>query len=186
MPEPITVTNFSRLLHPYHTALVTCCDAGGNPNIITIAWLIPVSIHPPLLVISVRPERYSYKQILSNSEFVVNMATFEIAHQALYCGRKSGSEVNKFAATGLTPRPARHVHPPIIEECPAHIECRLQQDIEVGDHHLLVGEVLVAYAHPEALGVDGLYDLTRVHPLLHLGSNRFTTTRVETTEPTIG
>ena len=185
MPEPITVANFGRLLHPYHTALVTCCDEGGHPNIITIAWIIPVSINPPLLAMSVRPNRYSYKLIQGNGEFVVNMATFEIARQALFCGRKSGREVAKFTATGLTPLPARQVRPPIIGECPAHIECRIHQDIEMGDHHLLIGEVLVAYANPDALGTDDLYDLSRTHPLLHLGSNYFTTTRPETVAPAV-
>lgn len=175
-----TVTNFTYLLHPYNTSLVTCCDEDGVANIITIAWLVPVSVKPPLLCMSVHPNRYSYRLIHATGVFVVNVATYEIAQQALYCGRRSGSQVDKFAATGLTPMPARYVQPPIITECLAHLECRLERVIEAGDHNLMVGKVLDAYAQQGVLDEDGLYDLDQVHPLFHVGRNRFTTTRAET------
>jgi flavin reductase (DIM6/NTAB) family NADH-FMN oxidoreductase RutF len=91
--------------------------------------------------------------------------------------------VNKFDATGLTPKPAKHVRPPIIAECLAHLECRVVQDIEVGDHHLFIGEVLAAYARAGVLGENGQYDLARIRQLLHVGGNVFTTTSTETIEP---
>ena len=183
MYQPISPSNFSHLLHPYNTSLVTCCGEDGKPNIITIAWLIPVSINPPLLCISIRPTRYSYGLIKATGEFVVNLASYEIAPQALFCGRRSGSQVDKFTATGLTPLPAKHVRPPIIAECLAHLECHVEKEVEGGDHNLLVGRVLAAYAREGVLGEDGLYDLSRAHPLFHLGRSRFTTLREETIEP---
>jgi flavin reductase (DIM6/NTAB) family NADH-FMN oxidoreductase RutF len=65
----------------------------------------------------------------------------------------------------------------------AHLECRVVQDVEAGDHRLVIAEVLAAYAGPSILAGDGLYDLSRVQPLLHLGRNRFTSTLVQTVEP---
>ena len=176
MKEITTVSSFHRLLHPYNTSLVTCCDAEGKPNIITIAWLIPVSVKPPLLAMSIRPTRYSYGLIQESGEFVINVAPYEIAQQALFCGRHSGREVNKFAETKLTPGEAQQIRPPIIEECIGHVECRVVQDIEAGDHNIVVGEVLAAYTYPGVLEESGLYNLEQVHPLLHLGSNNFTST----------
>ncbi len=181
-----TVSNFTYLLHPYSTSLVTCCDEGGKANIITIAWLIPVSIKPSLLCMSIGPTRYSYGLIQNTGEFVVNVASYEIVQQALYCGRRSGRQVDKFAVTGLTPMPAQYVQPPIIAECLAHLECRLEKVVEAGDHNLVIGKVLAAYARQDVLRDDGLYDLTRAHPLFHVGRNRFTTTREETIEPSLG
>jgi flavin reductase (DIM6/NTAB) family NADH-FMN oxidoreductase RutF len=170
-------------LHPYNTSLVTCCDAEGQPNIIAIAWLIPLSVSPPLVGMSIRPTRHSYGLIQATGEFVVNVAPQEITRQVLFCGRRSGRDVDKFAATGLTPGKARHVRPPIIEECIAHLECRVVQDVEAGDHHLIIAEVLAAYARPGVLDDNGLYDLSRVHPLLHLGRNCFTSTLTQFMEP---
>jgi flavin reductase (DIM6/NTAB) family NADH-FMN oxidoreductase RutF len=183
MNESVTVSNFHYLLHPYNTSLVTCCDAEGQPNIIAIAWLIPVSISSPLVGMSIRPTRHSYGLIQATGEFVINVAPQEIAQQALFCGRRSGCDVDKFAATGLTAGKAQHVRPPIIEECVGHLECRVVQDVEAGDHHFVIGEVLAAYTRPGVLDNNGLYDLSLVHPLLHLGRNRFTSTLAQSVEP---
>jgi flavin reductase (DIM6/NTAB) family NADH-FMN oxidoreductase RutF len=177
--ESVPVQNYHYLLHPYNTSLVTCCDPEGRANIIAIAWLIPMSVHPPLVGMSIRPSRYSYRLIQATGEFVINFASYEIARQVLFCGRRSGRDVDKFATTGLTARPARFVRPPVIEECLAHLECRVVQDLESGDHRFVIGEVLAAYARPGMLSDEGLYDLSRARPLLHLGQNRFTTASLE-------
>jgi flavin reductase (DIM6/NTAB) family NADH-FMN oxidoreductase RutF len=71
---------------------------------------------------SIRPTRFSYKLVKSTGEFVVIVAPFEIARQALYYGRRSGSQVDKFLVTCLTPLPAQLVRPPTIEECLAYLE----------------------------------------------------------------
>jgi flavin reductase (DIM6/NTAB) family NADH-FMN oxidoreductase RutF len=92
-------------------------------------------------------------------------------------------DVDKFAAIGLTTRAARFVRPPAIEECLAHLECRVVQHPEAGDHRFIGGEVLAAYARPEMLGDGGLYDLSQAHPLPHLGRDRFTTTVTDCVEP---
>jgi flavin reductase (DIM6/NTAB) family NADH-FMN oxidoreductase RutF len=183
MNESAPVHSFHYLLHPYNTSLLTCCDAEGRPNIIAIAWLIPLSVHPPLVGMSIHPRRHSYGLIQATGEFVINVAPYEIARQVLFCGRRSGRDVDKFAATGLTARAARFVRPPVIGECLAHLECRVVQDLEAGDHRLIIAEVVAADAQPGVLSDEGLYDLNHAHPLLHLGRNRFTTTLTDSVEP---
>ena len=183
MKEVIALSRFTPLLHPCLTFLVTAVDQAGKANIITIAWLTPLSVEPPLVGVSVRPSRYSYDLIRSCGEFVVNVAPYEIARQALLCGRRSGREVDKLEATGLTPRAAKRVRPPILEECLAHIECKVVREVECGDHVLFIGEVLAASARTDVLDPGGSYDLARVRPLLHLGGDSFTTTQAESVEP---
>ncbi len=179
MNEKQAVKTFHYLLHPYNTSLVTCCDTDGNPNIITIAWLTPVSVSPPLVGMSIGPSRFSYGLIRQTGEFVVNVAPYDIARQVLFCGRRSGRDVDKFAESGLTPLEAQNVRPPIIKECVAHLECRVVQDIEAGDHHIVVGEVLAAYANRGILEDNGLYRLNQFQNLFHVGRNWFTSTRAE-------
>jgi flavin reductase (DIM6/NTAB) family NADH-FMN oxidoreductase RutF len=185
LKESVALSTFHHLLHPYPTSLVTCCTPDGERNIIAIAWMIPVSVRPPRVAIAIRSERYSYNLIRSMDEFVINVAPYELAAQVLYCGRHSGQHVDKFAATNLKAGQARLVTPPIIQECLAFIECRLVENLDVGDHRLIVGEVVAAYVQPNAVDADGLYDLQVISPLLHLGRNRFVTTRKETIEPAL-
>jgi flavin reductase (DIM6/NTAB) family NADH-FMN oxidoreductase RutF len=179
----VPLDEFSSLLHPLNATLVTCQGKDGKANALAIAWIVPVSVNPPMLVFAVRKERHSYKLIEQTREFVVNIAGFDMARQVLYCGRKSGREVNKFKETGLTAGKAKKVSVPIINECVAHLECRVEDIIPTGDHVLIVGGVLAAHARSEAF--KGLYDLKRFKPLLHLGDDVFTTTSTDTIEPTL-
>jgi flavin reductase (DIM6/NTAB) family NADH-FMN oxidoreductase RutF len=183
--ETVPLERFHYLLHPYPTVLVTCIGSGGRPNIVTVAWLIPVSVDPPLVAMSLRPSRHSYSLLAESGEFVVNVSTYASAADALHCGRRTGRTEDKFKETGLTPTAARRVRPPIISECPAHLECRIVSDLEAGDHRLLVAEVIDAYARPGFTGSDGLRDVGRAAPLLHLGRNRFVDLAGHTIEPAV-
>jgi flavin reductase (DIM6/NTAB) family NADH-FMN oxidoreductase RutF len=183
MRQSVSLTHFTPLLHPCLTFLVTSVDPAGNPNIITIAWLTPLSVEPPLVGMSLRPSRHSFELIRSCGEFVVNVAPYEIARQALFCGRRSGRDVNKLEATGLTARSATCVKPPILEECLAHVECKVVREVDCGDHVLVIGEVLAASAQTDVVDADGRYDLARAKPLIHLGGDFFTTTQAQAVNP---
>jgi flavin reductase (DIM6/NTAB) family NADH-FMN oxidoreductase RutF len=136
-----------------------------------------------MLALALRRERYSYSLIEETKEFVVNIASYKLSDKVLFCGRRSGRNVDKFKATGLTCGKARRVKAPIVTECVAHIECRVEETIPKGDHVIIVGEVLAAYARTDTF--QRIYDLQRFRPLLHLGGDVFTTTSTETIEPKI-
>jgi len=170
-----------RLMHPRLVVLVSCVDPAGKANIVTLAWSMPVSINPPIVVISLAPKRYSHQLIEKTKEFVVNIPTMDIVKETLFCGRRSGKTYDKFKETGLTPLPAKMVQPPIIKECVAHLECKLHQQITVGDHTLFIGRVLTAYAD---FGVfDENFDLKKVKPIYHMGGDDFTTLIPEIVSP---
>ena len=142
---------------------------------------MPVSADPPMLAISIRPTRYSYKMIEETKEFVINIPTMDIVKETLFCGRRSGKQYDKFKETGLTPLPAKKVKPPIIKECVAHLECKLHQKITVGDHDILVGEILTAYVNEGIF--DKTYDLSKVKPIYHMGGDDFATLAPEVVSP---
>ena len=51
------------MLYPLPAVMVTVADKTGKDNIITVAWTGTVCTNPPMLYISVRPERYSYHML---------------------------------------------------------------------------------------------------------------------------
>ena len=91
------------MLYPLPVVMVSVADKEGKQNIITIAWTGTICSDPPMVSISVRPERYSYHMIKETGEFVINLTTKELAFATDYCGVKSGRDVDKFAAMQLTP-----------------------------------------------------------------------------------
>lgn len=177
----ISLSTASRLLHPKLTVLLTCADKAGKTNIITIAWAMPVSMKPPLLVVSIAPKRHSYKLIRETKEFVINIPTMKFVKETLFCGRRSGREFDKFKETKFTPLPAQTVKAPIIKECVAHLECRLYRRITAGDHSLFIGEIQAAYANKDAF--TNKYNLEKTKLIFHIGGDEFTTLKTKIVSP---
>ena len=76
------------MLYPVPAVLVTAADREGNSNIFTVAWAGTICTNPPMLSISVRPERHSYHMIRETGEFVVNLTTESMAWATDYCGAR--------------------------------------------------------------------------------------------------
>ena len=83
------------MLYPLPAVLVSVADSKGNTNIITVAWAGTICTNPPMLSISVRPNRFSHHMIEETGEFVVNLTTKELTYATDYCGVKSGRDVDK-------------------------------------------------------------------------------------------
>ena len=113
------------MLNPVPAVMVSLADENGKNNIITVAWAGTICTNPPMLSISVRPERYSYNMIKNTGEFVVNLTTEELVRACDFCGVKSGRDVDKFKEMKLTPLKMEHVSAPGISESPVNIECRV-------------------------------------------------------------
>ena len=172
-----------RLVYPRLVVLVSCIDpTTKKPNIITLAWTTPLSMTPPLVGILVAPRRYSHELISSAREFVVNIPTVEILDKAIKCGRISGRRHDKFSEIGLTAKPAKIVKTPVIEECVAHLECKLMNQLTTGDHTLFIGEVVAAYANEGTF--DGQFmDIERVRNFYQVSSDSYATLNKELLKP---
>lgn len=168
------IEKFYQYSFPMQTVLVTCNDKQGNVNIITIAWHTPISIKPPLYGISMAPSRYSHNLIMKNKEFVVNFVPYEMVKKAHFCGRHSGRSTDKIDQTKLTLIPAKKTKVSIIKECYAHLECKMVQNLTVGDHTLFVGEVLAVQA-TEGTFKNNLLMIDKIQPLYYIGGNSYTT-----------
>lgn len=138
------------MLYPLPAVMVSCGRPGEKPNIITVAWAGTICSSPAMVSISVRPSRYSYAILRETGEFVINLTTENLAYAADFCGVRSGREVDKFAQLHLTAEKAVHINAPIIAESPVNIECRVQQVLELGSHHMFIAEVM-------GVDVDGKY-----------------------------
>jgi flavin reductase (DIM6/NTAB) family NADH-FMN oxidoreductase RutF len=155
----------STYLYPVPVVLVTC--GVEEPNIITLAWVGTVCSDPPLVGIAVRPERHSHHLIEEHGEFVVNIPGEDLLEATDRCGQLSGRDVDKFAATGLTPQPASEVKTPLIAECRVNMECKVRQKLELGAHDLFLGEVVAVHVEEAYLDDAGRrVDYGKVKPFV--------------------
>ena len=138
-------TEYLKYFWPMRHYLITCGEL-PRANIIAVSFCMPVSNHPPMLACAIGQHMHSAELLEQTSEFVVNVPAPGLRRQIYYCGYHSGRDVDKFKETGLTPLPARQVSAPIIAECVAHVECRVEQRAPAGDKWLFIARVLDAYA----------------------------------------
>ena len=116
------------LLEPGPVILLTTSD-NGRDNIMTITWHMVMDF-APRFAISTGTWNYSFKALSKNKECVIAIPAVDLSEKAIQIGCCSGSEVDKFKKFQLTPVPAENVGAPLIQECLANIECRVENYLE--------------------------------------------------------
>ena len=155
------------MLYPLPELMVSVAGTNGEKNIITIAWAGTICSDPPMVSISVRPERYSYNLIKETGEFVINLTTKELAYATDYCGVKSGRDVDKFAEMKLTPLAADVVKAPLIAESPVNIECRVTEIKHLGTHDMFLAEVVAVHADEKYMDENHKFHLEKAEPIVY-------------------
>ena len=74
---------------------------------------------------------------------------------------RSGREVDKFEQMQLTALKAAQVEAPLIGESPVNLECRVEQVIELGSHHMFLARVLAVDVDDRYLDEKGKFDLNK-------------------------
>lgn len=145
---------------PCPVALVSVGDE-QKTNIITISWAANVSSRPPRMGISVVPKRHSYGILKRVGDFVINIPSKDLVEAAVTCGTKSGRDIDKFKTCNFTPKPSKQITSPMIADCPLNIECKTWKVIELGSHHLFIGDVVAVHIDEDILDEEGEPDLTK-------------------------
>lgn len=186
MKREIPVSMARRLINAGNIVLVTSAYK-EKKNILTLAWSTPLSHNQAHIGISVAKGHYSWELIHKSGEFHLNIpdhlsynynrgsTTVEhssIFKKALFCGRNSGRNVDKFKQTGLTPeKPEKIKAAPGIAECIGQAECRVVDEIDAGDHTFFIGQVL--YAQAEGDLFHEVWDVSKARLIHHLGGDIF-------------
>ena len=135
------------LLEPGPVVLVTTAGE-GRPNIMAMSWHTMLEFEPPLVGCVISNHSHSFALLAASNECVINIPTAEIAEKVVGCGNTSGADLDKFKTFGLTPKPAKQVRAPLIEECFAHLECRVTDTSMVDRYCFFILEVLKAWIDP--------------------------------------
>ncbi|MEN6411457.1 MAG: flavin reductase family protein [Veillonellales bacterium] len=135
----------------------------GKVNTMTIGWgSIGFLWRKPVFTVMVRHSRYTYQLIEKSNEFTVSIPLKDMKAALSLCGSKSGRDMDKLAAAGLTTKPGQKLLTPVIADCGLTYECKIiykqtmsrdnlddeiqQQCYNDGDYHTLYfGEIVASY-----------------------------------------
>lgn len=145
----------SVVLNPVPVVLITSKNKEGKDNVFTVAWTGTICTKPPMLSISIRPERLSYDYIKETMEFTVNLPTRRLTRETDFCGVRSGKNIDKIKEMNFTLKPGKEVVSSYIEECPINIECKVKDIIPLGTHDLFLAEVLTSHIDEKLIDESG-------------------------------
>ena len=100
--------------------------AGEALNTMTIGWAaIGFVWRKPILMVAVRDSRHTFGIIEKAADFTVSVPLTDMRDQLMFCGTKSGRDVDKYKACNLELQDAQQVLSPIIKTKGLHFECKI-------------------------------------------------------------
>lgn len=123
---------------PYSVSVVTV-GVGGVENGLTVSWFSQISFEPPMLMFSIAKTHYSTDILKDHPTFVLNLLSADQKDVAAHFATQSmlgEDKIDKF------PTKLAKSDVPILAEALAYFDCEVREQVEAGDHLLIVAEIV--------------------------------------------
>jgi flavin reductase (DIM6/NTAB) family NADH-FMN oxidoreductase RutF len=115
--------------------IITTCGGDGTPYGLTANAFTSLSLDPPLCLVCVDRKAESFAHFYDSKVFTVNILTRQQEDLSTRFAKSGG---DKFTGVATL---AGHHGAPLIAGALAHMECRITDTLEGGDHVIHVGRV---------------------------------------------
>lgn len=164
---------------PRPIAFVSTLNEKGESNLAPFSFFNCFSSNPPIVVFSSnrRVRDNTTKDTLHNikttGEAVINMVNYDIVRQMAVASVEFETGISEFEKSGLTPIEAEEVKPFRVKESPAHLECKVQEVITLGEHggagHLIICEVVKLHINEHVIGENNRIDPHKIDLMGRMG-----------------
>jgi flavin reductase (DIM6/NTAB) family NADH-FMN oxidoreductase RutF len=164
---------------PRPIAWVSTIDDNGRPNLAPFSFFMGVTASPPTLAISIghRPTpKDTLTNLRLNGQAVVHLVPPELGDECHASGGEYKAGVDEAEQSDLAWIPADTVKAPRLERAQIALECRLSQEVPVGDPAaaLIMLEVLIAHVDDSIADPDtGFPDPERLRAVARLGGRSY-------------
>jgi flavin reductase (DIM6/NTAB) family NADH-FMN oxidoreductase RutF len=174
MYENVELSLAYRVLGNGRTVILTTYDPKRQiPNAMAVAWNIIISKEPPLAGFMLGKSHYTYQLIQEEGEFSVSLPSPDMARLVMAIGKDSGRNMDKFITCGIDAMESEIVTAPSIHGCPAHLEFKVEKEVDFGQSALIIGRAVAARTR-EAMFKDGMWQLNEKTAFIHhLGEANF-------------
>ena len=121
---------------------IVTVESHGRRNAMTVGWASPVSFKPPILMVSIAPQRHTHDMFIQAAEFGVSVLSDDQKELSTLAGTISGRDVDKLALPEFAISSGNHIGAPLIQGARAWLECSLLDHQSIGDHTVFYGEIL--------------------------------------------
>ena len=160
---------------PRPIAWVTTRGRDGSTNLAPFSFFQGVCAAPPTLMISISSGKRSGepKDTLANiretGEFVVNVLPHELVDPMVASSAERPYGDSEIEAEGLETFPADLVAPPCLAGSPINMECRLHQEVPIGQCVAVFGRIVRVHAREDVLDARDTVDPDKLRPWARMG-----------------
>ncbi len=122
--------------YPTGVTVVTALDENNKPMGMTVNSFASVSLEPLLILWSIDKRSHSYQSFLNAEKFSVNILG---ADQSELCTLFSSKVEDRFSQCDWK---ESDLNLPVLTNSLSVLQCKTVQQVEAGDHMILIGEVL--------------------------------------------
>jgi flavin reductase (DIM6/NTAB) family NADH-FMN oxidoreductase RutF len=163
------------LVVPRPIGWITTISPAGVVNLAPYSLFNMIAGHPPFVMFSSNTRKHSQRHAESGSEFVFNLATYDLRDEMNISGGDYPENVSEPELAKLAMAPSRKVKPPRVARSPIALECIYAQTVKlVGsngkthNYEMVIGEVVNVHID-DAVIVNGMVDMTRIRAIGRLG-----------------
>jgi flavin reductase (DIM6/NTAB) family NADH-FMN oxidoreductase RutF len=163
------------LVVPMLVTIITTINKDGVINAAPYSLVMPydVSRKNPQILIGLRKQSHTYKNIMETKEFVVNLPTASYLEEIMEMCKLYPEGVNELENTTLTSIDSLEVRPPSITECPQHIECTLSHNLETDRvQAVIVGDIVAIVVNEDLLDVDRGTRIEHLNLPIYMGDEK--------------
>ena len=134
---------------PESCVFVISVDENSKPSGMIAGWNMKCSAEPPLFAVSLSKKGNTQKLIRQSREFVVSVPNKELEKDVESFGSTHGNEVDKFNESKIETEKAKFVKSPLLKNATVNFECRLEKEVDSGDHIIFIGAILASYINKD-------------------------------------
>lgn len=146
----------SQLITPRPIAMISTANEDGSVNVAPYSYYLPITGDPMLIGVTVGAHREdggapkdTWRNIERTGEFVVNVTVDSMREHIETVAMEFPPDTSEMEHVGWTSMASSVVDSPSIVESPAHLECRVQQVVDLGSNaevfaavHFVIAEVV--------------------------------------------
>ncbi|WP_119391048.1 flavin reductase family protein [Taklimakanibacter lacteus] len=171
---------FKAIVAPRPIGWISSIAKNGVPNLAPYSFFNAISEKPHYIVIGSSGMKDSLTNIEATSEFVINLATYELREQVNISSARVAPDIDEFKLAGLTQAASRFIKAPRVKESPAALECKLFQIVPLPDDNgdarqwAIIGRVVGVYIDDRFIK-DGRVDTAAMRPIARMGYSEYAT-----------
>ncbi|MGE5597075.1 MAG: flavin reductase family protein [Hyphomicrobiales bacterium] len=120
---------------------------GPQATASTINWITQASFQPPIVVVGVKGGTETYDLVKQTNKFAISVLGTGQKDMAFAFFKHMEPEGNRLGGYEFE---TKTTGAPIFTDAPAWFECEVQQVLDVGDHSVVVGQVVEAGVRRES------------------------------------